>query len=261
MSIDVMKTASSGLEAGKKVALATITHVSGSAPGVSGAMMAVLEDGSQTGTVGGGKLEHDVLARIKDSFKTGESFNFEYDLGSDGALGMVCGGRVQGFVNILLPNRRLIIFGAGHVSQQIAALANFLPFDLTIVDEREELKSLFTVPHTFIAHSPREAVKLLRFDDAPFIVLVNRSHSVDYEALRLVVDKPASYIGMMGSRAKVADARARLVSEGVPADLIERIYMPIGLNICGGTPVQIAFSIVSELLAVQNGKSGGHRRI
>ena len=260
MNIDVLRAASHGLEAGRKAAMATITNVSGSAPGIVGAMMVVFEDGAQVGTIGGGKIEHAVLSRIMDSFKTNEGFDFEYDLSSGGELGMTCGGTVKGFVNMLLPNRRLIIFGAGHVSQQIASLASLLPFDITIVDEREDLKKFFSAPHTFLAHTPSEAIKLLDFGDNPFIVLVNRGHTVDYETLRLIIDKPAAYIGMMGSRAKVADTMAKLAGEGVPKELIERVYMPIGLDICGGTPVQIAFSIVSEILAVYNGKSGMHRK-
>ena len=261
MSIDVLKAASDGLAAGNRTALATVTHVSGSAPGIAGAMMAVLENGAQTGTIGGGVVEHAVLSRIRNSFKTGENFDFEYDLGKDGSLGMTCGGHMRGFVNVLLPNRRLIIFGAGHVSQQIAALAGLLPFDVTIADERKELVNSFHMQHTFLALPPGEAINHLRFDGNTFIVLVNRGHQVDCETLRLVIGRPAAYIGMMGSRSKVADIKAKLSSEGVPNELIERVYMPIGLDICGGTPVQIAFSIVSELLAVMNGKSGGHRRL
>ncbi|MCL2616783.1 MAG: XdhC family protein, partial [Defluviitaleaceae bacterium] len=157
MNIDVLKAATSGLESGKKTALATVTQVNGSAPGITGAMMVVFENGTQAGTIGGGKLEHAVISSIHKAFETGESFEFDYDLSKDGELEMVCGGRIKGFVNMLLPNRRLIIFGAGHVSQQIAAAASGLPFDITVVDDRAQFQSCFQAPHAYLACTPSQS--------------------------------------------------------------------------------------------------------
>ncbi|MCL2618476.1 MAG: XdhC/CoxI family protein [Defluviitaleaceae bacterium] len=253
MSANILKFAARGLESGRRVALAAVTDVSGSAPGTVGAMMAVCDDGTQAGTIGGGAVEHDVLTRIGLAFASGEGFEFDYDLGKGGGVGMVCGGRMKGYVSLLRPNRRLVIFGAGHIAQHVATLAAHLPFDQTVVDEREELRQSFADNVHFLAQTPAEAALSLTIDADTFIVIVNRSHALDNETLRLVLGKPAAYIGMMGSRAKIADTGAKLAAEGFSAEDLGRVYMPIGLGICDGTPMQIAFAIIAQILAVSNG--------
>lgn len=244
---------------GKNAALVFLIENKGSTPGENNSLMAVLSDGESFGTIGGGKIEADVIRRTLEGFKDGKSFEFDYNLSKNGELKMACGGNSRGFVKYFKASNRLIIFGAGHVSQKLARIATKTNFEVTVIDDRDEFKDSpdFEGIKEYIAESIDKATEKIDFDmEKTHIVLCTRGHSQDAEVLRNILDKDYSYLGMIGSKAKVISVFKDLEDEGYDRDKLNQIYTPIGLDIDNGSVEEIAISIMAEILKIKNKKSG-----
>ncbi len=255
MSKQVIAFLNDALQSGKSAALVTLTESGNDTPGLTGGMMAVLTDGTIHGTVGGGSVENAIIQKCVDALKSGESssFSFEYSLTSNGELGMVCGGDVRGFAKILRPDNRLIIFGGGHVGQKIYEVGLSCGFAVTVVEDRDSLASNFAEADFRVSDDFASAAAELDIDARCFIVVVTRGHSYDYAVVRALAEKGMAYLGMIGSRNKVAATFSRLREDIIPQECIDRIYAPIGLNIDDGSPGEIAVSVLAEILQVKNG--------
>ena len=255
----LFKFVEQSLEAGRDVALVTLTESESNTPGSSGNMMAVLDDGTISGTIGGGAVEHMVIKRAVDALKERQSFSFEYDLSQRGELKMMCGGLVKGFVNVLYAVPQLIIFGAGHIGSKLAPMAELAGFRITVVDHREEH---LPVPDSVrLLHGPQDEVaRGLPIGPMDYIVIVTHGHVFDYQVLRAVVERPAAYIGMIGSRRKVPATMDKLRADGVPDEALKKVYAPIGLSVTDGSPAEISVGILAEILSVKNQRPLGHMR-
>jgi xanthine dehydrogenase accessory factor len=159
------------------------------------------------------------------------------------------------FIEPLEPSPRLMIVGAGHVSQRLAAVAGDAGFLVHVLDDREKFANRDRFPH---------AAEVIVADIAPYlataeiprnsyVVVITRGHTHDLEAMRALAGRECRYVGMIGSRAKVARITDALAGEGVPADWLQRIFAPVGLRIGAVTPEEIAISIAAELIAVRRG--------
>lgn len=254
MSKIIFEKVLEALNKDEEVALVMLTNSIGSVPGAEESMMAVYKDGKTIGTVGGGKIEFDLIKRSLKALETGESFTFKYTLNETGELKMTCGGVSEVFVRIVKPNEKLVIFGAGHVSQKIASIASSLSFDVYIVDDREEFKNVDTFKDVkkFLCCTPSEALSEINLNNRSYVILVTRGHVTDYEALKEVINRDVAYIGMMGSKKKVKEIKEKLNNEDIDKEKIKKLYAPIGLDICNGTPEEIAISIISEILVIKN---------
>jgi xanthine dehydrogenase accessory factor len=164
------------------------------------------------------------------------------------------GARLEALVEPLLPPPLLVIAGGGHVGQAVALQAGLVGFEVLVIDDRPE----FTDPGLFPAgvatrctHIAGELARLALGPDT-FVVIVTRGHQQDEQVLAACIRRPAAYIGMIGSRRKVALLRASLCEAGIAsaADL-DRVYAPIGLDIGAQTVPEIATSIVAQLVAVR----------
>lgn len=153
-----------------------------------------------------------------------------------------------------LPRSRLLIVGGGHVGQKVADLAAAVDFDVWVVDDREQYCSAERFPDAerLIVGPIAETVSSLEVDDQTFCIIVTRGHNHDEEALAALVDRPARYVGMIGSRRKIRLIFDDLRREGVAEELLQRVRAPIGLDIGSQTVAEIAVSIVAELIAVRN---------
>ncbi len=147
----------------------------------------------------------------------------------------------------------LIIVGAGHVAQTLCQLASFAGFAVTVVDNRERFASAerFPTAAQVLAADIDATLPHLPIGPHTYIVIVTRGHQFDEGALRLVVNSPAAYIGMIGSRRKVLLVYQRMVADGYDPALLRRIYAPLGLEIGAETVEEIAVSIVAELIKVR----------
>jgi xanthine dehydrogenase accessory factor len=210
--------------------------------------MVARADGSVVGTIGGGALEHRMTREaIDDVLPSGAPRLVERDLSE---LGMTCGGRVRVLIEPIGVAPRLVLFGAGHVAAEVAPLAARVGFVVAVVDDRPDFASAERFPDAGrLVHSfDPPAWEPLGLGPGSFAVVVTRGHEHDYQVVRALVDRELSYLGMMGSKKKVAGVRARLASEGVAEEHVAAIHAPIGMPIKSETPAEIAVSIVGEII-------------
>ena len=248
---EVLTTATRWLAEGRKVCLATIVSRRGSAPREVGAKMAIRDDGRTAGSIGGGALEHEIIARARRALAGGSAEVMEFDLSGESAgLDAVCGGRVSVFIEPLGEVRRLFVMGAGHVGRAVARVAAQAGFSVILVDDREEYLGTDGLGPNVSAVLASPGGSALRPDIEPsdFVVICTRGHSLDKEWLQAVAPKNPRYAGMLGSRDKAAWVFDQVAREGVPAAFLERVHTPVGLAIEAVTPEEIAISIVSELI-------------
>lgn len=159
------------------------------------------------------------------------------------------------FLEPITPLPRLLIVGAGHIGQAVARQAGWLGFEVTVIDDRPEYASpeRFGEGTALIVSDIEQAVREFPVSPDTYIVIVTRGHSHDAEALSACIHSPAAYIGMIGSRHKIALLRERFLSAGwASAQDWERVRAPIGLKIGSKTVEEIAVSIAAELVEVRS---------
>lgn len=244
-------------EEGAAFVVATVVESSGSTPRKSGAKMLVTADGGTEGTVGGGKVEAQVTEDALDALRRGISRTVEYELREEGdhALGMVCGGDTKVFLEVHKPAETLLVIGAGHIGEKLAAMGEILGYRIVVLDQRPEFatEERFPSAEVIVGH-PGETAGLVEIDDRTHIVIVTHGHVHDKETLRSVATSPAAYIGMIGSRRKVATVMSELEEEGVDAEALAGVSAPVGLDLGGDEPAQIALSILAEISARRHGR-------
>ena len=218
--------------------------------------MLVFADGRTIGTIGGGCYENDAVGKARLAIGDGRPSVVQYDLNDDFAQenGLICGGRMDVHIDPLQPDPHLYIIGAGHVGLHLARAAADAGFRLHVVDDREK----FANPERFptaevIVHSIPDWLHQASIPAAAFVVVVTRGHQHDLDAMRALAARDLRYIGLIGSRAKIARIYDALAAEGMPAECLERVHAPIGLDIGAVTPAEIAVSILAELIAVRRG--------
>lgn len=242
------------LRGGGRGALATVVRSSGSTPQQPGARLLLRPDGSLVGTVGGGAIEQEVIGALRIAARDGRPQVVLRDLGRD--LGMCCGGRMEVFVESIEGAPRLVIFGAGHVAKATAALARSVGFSLTIVDDREELNSEARFPDaTRIVAEPHEARTQVASTAHDWLLVVTHDHRLDEAALDTYSRLPHAYLGVIGSKRKIVRILQRIRARRGALPPLERVYAPVGLDLGGVSPEEIAVSIVAELVALRHGRA------
>jgi xanthine dehydrogenase accessory factor len=160
------------------------------------------------------------------------------------------------FVEVQRRAPELIIVGAGHIAMPLAQMAGMCDFSVTVLDDRASFANAerFPTVQRVIAGPMRDTLRGLQIDADTYIVLVTRGHSLDVECLLDVLDRPAGYIGMIGSQRRV-DAVFQLLEEEMGIDPVkfERVYAPIGIAIGAHTPAEIAVCILAEIINVLRG--------
>jgi xanthine dehydrogenase accessory factor len=241
------------------VAMATLVRVDGSTPRELGSKMVVYADGRIAGTIGGGAMEAAVIEAAVQAIAQGEPRLLRYELRepAKGDLG-ICGGEAEVFIDVIAPRPTLLVVGGGHVAMPVAEMGHQCGFRVVVLDDRPEMVSQARFPHAAERISGEIASRLseLELTSQWYVVIVTRGHAHDLEALRTVVGSQAAYVGMIGSRRKVRTTYDRLMADGVPASLLERVHSPIGLDIGAQTPAEIAISILAELIWLRKGSRG-----
>ena len=161
---------------------------------------------------------------------------------------------------IARPPLELIVCGGGHVGLAVAQAGLFLGFRVTVIDDRAEFVARERFPDErihLIADDFVVALQSLKITPASHLVIVTRGHKHDEICLHEVMNKPARYIGMIGSRRRTTTIRAHLKREGVRDELLRRVYAPIGLDIGAQTPEEIALAILAEIVMIRRGGTGG----
>jgi xanthine dehydrogenase accessory factor len=251
--------------AGQRGALATIVHTNGSIPSFESSRMLIREDGSIVGTVGGGCVEADVWAAAKEVMQKEAPRKLVFHLNNEASYdnGLICGGTVEVFVEPILPQPVVYLFGAGHVSTAVAKAAQSAGFGVGVIDDRETFANMQRFPMAQeIYTSFDDAFEKLKPGASSYIVIVTRGHKEDMRVVAWAVRTNARYIGMIGSKRKVLSVYKALEAEGFNNEEFERVFAPVGVEIGALTPEEIAISIVAELIAVRrNATSSSHKKV
>ncbi len=242
----------------QQASFATITLVSirGSAPQIVGAKAVITDRGIEAGTVGGGKIEAAAVKhaqQLLDQMQTNVCELVKWNLQTD--IGMTCGGEVQ-FLFEVVRNEcwPIVVFGAGHISQQLIPLLLTLNCRVTCVDPRPD----------WIGRLP-DSRKLTKVcvDDMPaqvagqpsgsFFVMMTRGHATDLPILtEVLATRDAPFVGVIGSKQKASVLRRDLKDQNFSAEKIDSFYCPMGKPIGNNTPAEIAVSVVAQLLEVRD---------
>lgn len=245
--------------AGQRGALATIVHTNGSIPSYESSRMLVREDGSISGTVGGGCVEAEVWAAAKEVIQQETPRKMVFNLNNEAAYdsGLICGGTLEIFVEPILPQPILYLFGGGHVSTATARVASLAGFRIGVVDDRESFANAERFPMAAEIHTSYEdAFEKIHPNASTYMVIVTRGHKDDMRVLEWAVKTDARYIGMIGSKRKVLSVYRALEKEGISLDRFKNVHAPVGLEIGALTPEEIAVSIAAELIAIRRNAPG-----
>lgn len=243
-------TLAEAIQKGQPAVLVSVIESSGASPAKVGAQLVLLADGTQIGTVGGGKLEASILADARKSLDDCQPRQGHYRLAEDGAdaIGTWCGGEVRVFIQPYFPPPQLVIAGGGHIGRPLKVMAEAAGFEVCVVDVEPGRAD---VPQM-------QAVNL---SARSYVVLITTDHVSDEAALRVALQSQAPYIGMIGSLAKCRMISEHLRAEGyLPKDL-ERVYAPIGLDIGCTSPQEIAVAILGEVIGVRWKKISGNSQV
>lgn len=236
----------------QEAVVCTIVNTKGSTPRKVGAKMIVYADGKIFGTIGGGDLEQKVIENAVELIETKQPKLFRHDLLHQ--HGMCCGGTVEIYIEPIMKKNKLYIFGAGHTGQSLAKLAKDFDFETVLIDDRKEYIDDCKSKEINKMNLPfGEALKLLPFDEQTYICIMTYSHPVDRDILAFCVKKTFAYLGMIGSQRKV-EVTKKMFSEGlnISEDELDKIDMPMGIDIGAEGPEEIALSILGKLIAVKN---------
>jgi xanthine dehydrogenase accessory factor len=253
---------------GEEAVVATVVETEGSTPARVGAKLLVRSDGTTVGTVGGGELETAVIARAQQLIAQRQGTLVRYTLTEDDhavegeVTGMLCGGNVTIFFDYIGRGARAYIYGAGHVGRALAQTLSGLGYYITVIDNRAEMADDVpgadrTLIADFVTALDDEYVA-----EGAYFLIATPSHDDDYATLRRVMasDWEPIYVGMLGSVQKSSTMRQRLRSDLGDDAPWHVLYTPVGLDVGGSTPAEIAISIASEMQAIRYGKNG-HRHM
>jgi len=230
---------------GRSVALVTVVKACGDYAAAQGQRALVWLDRSPLGDLHLGELEAQALADAAQALSQRRPRMLSYQ-----------GRQVELFVEVQRRPPTLMIVGAGHVAQPLATLGKLIDFEVVVMDDRPQYANTDRFPQAdrVIAAPFRPTLRDWPIDSDTFIVLVTRGHSYDVDCLLEVIDSPARYIGMIGSKRRVRAVFDLLEQEqGIPGYKLERIYAPIGLDIGAESPAEIAVCIIAEIIKAYRG--------
>ncbi|HHX42861.1 MAG TPA: hypothetical protein GX714_02570 [Chloroflexi bacterium] len=253
---------------GEGAVLITVVEAEGSTPARLGAKLLVRANGARVGTVGGGALERAANAKAREILESHRAELVRYSLvEGDRALegeptGMVCGGRATLFFDYIGYSQHAFLFGGGHVGQALLRVLSTLPYYITVIDHRPEIRERLDGAARAIIADYATALQGEQVPPGSYFFIATASHEYDYEVLRLIMgsDWRPAYVGMIGSQRKVRANVDRLRQELGDAAPWEALYAPVGLDIGGPTPAEIAVAVAAEIQAVRYGKAG-HRHL
>lgn len=310
MDVEVIRTALDWMNRGHRVVLGTVVRTWGSSPRPPGSLMIIRDDGQVAGSVSGGCIEDDLIARVKAGElapRLPQATSYGVSAQEAQRFGLPCGGNVQivleplsaasqlrelqaaierhervrrrlematGLVTMAKadnddavrfddraletvhgPRLRLLIIGAGQLSRYLASMAVMLDYRVTVCDPRDEYhegwESMEGV--TLSRTMPDDLVLAMNLDANSAVVAVTHDPKLDDLALMEALKTPAFYVGALGSRRNNDARRRRLLQFDVSEAEIAQLKGPVGLNLGGKTPPEIALSIVAEMTAVRRG--------
>ena len=247
----VLRDLNEAVDRGDAVVLATVVATQRSVPRRAGTKMLVFADGTTRGTVGGGEMEAKAIVAALETLRSHKPQLIDYELvnPNEGDPG-ICGGSLTLYLEPYMPPHNVFVIGCGHVGRTVVDLAHWLGYLTIAIDDRPDLVSREAMPNADVrvAGSVDEALTSHPVTEDSSIVVVTRSPEMDIRIIPSLLDTPARYIGVMGSRNRWRSTRDQLVADGVDPDELDRLHVPIGIEINAETLEEIAVSIMSEVI-------------
>ena len=248
------------LSQNKAVWQATVIESDGSTPAKSGMKLAVLLDESPFGNLGGGEMEHRVIDMIRLDKPSGSKV-YSFALAADGSkadiqTSMICGGQVKVYIEALHLPEKLYVLGAGHCGKALGQLAKLCGFYTVLIDNRSDV--IDSLPpescHEAKLHDYTNLIEIIDFSPANWVVIMTHGHLHDKEVLEQCLRQHLKYLGMIGSKSKVAQTFARLKEKGFAESELSLCHAPIGMPIGSQTPYEIAVSILAQMISLRTRK-------
>ena len=236
---------------GSPMAIVNVTSAPAGADVVVGAKMLVRENGETQGDLGDPVLEAMTVAKARDLMAMGKNDYLRFDDG------------VECYIEAYTTPPTLVLVGGGHVSKAIAPIAKSVGFRIFVFDDREQFANPERFPEADITMvgDYRDGFDKMPLNANSFVVVASRGHQFDDAAVSGALRTPASYVGLLGSKRKTILIFEELIRNGYDPDELRRINAPIGLDIGGRTPEEIALSVMSEIVAFRLGGNGGSMKL
>jgi len=240
------------IEQGTPVVLCVVTGTTGSTPRKAGSKMLVFQDGSIKGTIGGGSIEHQAIQDALAIMSCGEPVSKEFHLEND--LKMHCGGTMNVYFEPITCLPKLYIFGGGHIGKALSTYAAGLGFKPYVFDQREGIFDSWNRQEIETRNGEfSQIIDSLVYDRNTYIVIVTHKHEFDEKILLACAQKEHAYIGMIGSKRKVAEIRNNALEQNLLShEILAGVDMPIGFPFAAETPAEIAISILAKIIDVKN---------
>ncbi len=240
------------IEQGIPAVLCVVTETTGSTPRKAGSKMLVYQDGSIKGTIGGGSVEFQAIQEALKIISCGLPFSKRFHLADD--LKMHCGGTMEIYFEPIGCLPKLYIFGGGHIGKALAGYATGLGFRPFVFDQREGIFDTWNIPDVETKTGDfLQIIDSLAFDNNTYIAIVTHKHDFDETVLLACIRHEFAYLGMIGSKRKVAEIRKNAIeNHSIPEAQLEKVDMPIGIPFAAETPAEIAISIIAKMIDVKN---------
>lgn len=230
------------------VALVTVSKILGSAPCKVASKMIVTKQKEIFGTIGGGKLEFQVIDEAIIAIKENKIKELSYTLGPE--FEQCCGGKVELIIEPMNQSPELYLFGAGHIGVALCQILKDTPFNITLLDIRKNWRATFEIDKNITYNDIAFDLYKQTINWGPncYIAVMTHDHKLDFEIIALALHSETKYIGLIGSKTKKNKFNNLLKKELNFEAGISPVHCPIGLDIGGSTPKEIAISIAAELL-------------
>lgn len=261
--LDLQKNGNTGV-------LINVVDKEGHGPQIPGAKLLISSSGEKFGTIGGGALEFAAIKEAENVLTTQKSITKKYLLGENNNIvnavktKMICGGTITLFYEYINTKPTVYIFGAGHIGKALVYFLKRLNYNIILVDSRKEMYECIEGVSKFIIGDYSTVLSAEDVSPGSFMIIVTHSHNDDYNVLKRIYTSPwdPKYIGLIASKRKTDIFLKQLSSEFGGKINLNKLYMPIGLNIGGVSPEEIALSIAAEIQAVNCGMPNcNHSRV
>ncbi|WP_298900497.1 xanthine dehydrogenase accessory protein XdhC [uncultured Psychroserpens sp.] len=235
------------------IALVTVTKCLGSTPCEVGSRMIITKDNVVHGTIGGGKLEFLAIDEAINALRENKIIESSYTLGPE--FEQCCGGKVEFIIEPMNQSPELFLFGAGHIGHEIAKILVDTPFEVHLIDSR----------HNWFEHSTLDKsihLKQVNIDDFKtfrdvvkwgkncYVLILTHDHSIDFEIIAMALQHKTKFLGLIGSKTKRVRFNNMLIKDMNIKEGMSNVVCPIGLQVGGNTPKEIAISVAAQLLQV-----------
>lgn len=236
MNSDIYRSLKSELDKGKKAVVVTFMKDSG---GDSTYKKIILKEEQLLASSTINNLDEIYVSQARSALETGD-LQYIQDANGAGIL-----------IEPYFPESRLIVLGGGHIAKPLVEFGSKVGFLVTVVDDRPMFANQDRFPDAekVICENFNNCFTGLNLNESSFVVIVTRGHRHDFDCLKQALNYKTAYIGMIGSKRRVKMVKEQLLDEGYPAELINKVNAPIGLDIGAVTPEEIAISIIAQVIS------------